>query len=346
AGPGGNPARVAALAAGLGVRTCGLTVDRQCGSGLEAINLAARLAEAGAGEVYLAGGAESASTALWRLERPRSGTDLPRVTGRARFSPDTVGDPDMGVAAETVARQHGISRERQDRFAADSHRKAAEAAAAGRFDAELVAVRGSRFRPRAAGDGDAGGRTLLDRDKGPRPRLTAEALARFPAAFVDGGTVTVGNSCPLNDGAAVVAVVSERVRRRLDLPGLRVVDAAAAGVDPAVLGIGPVDATRALLARHPELQVGDLDIIEFNEAFAGQVRACLDALGIDETRVNSAGGAVALGHPWGAAGAVLVVRLFTAMVREQDAAVSPPRRGLATLGAAGGMGIATLLEAV
>jgi acetyl-CoA C-acetyltransferase len=335
AGPGGNPARLAALTAGFPVGVPGLTVDRQCGSGLEAVVLAARLIEAGAADVCIAGGVESASTAPWRLERPTRPTGAPRLYERARFSPELLGDPDMGVAAETVARRFAISRERQDRYALASHRKAVAAMREGRFRDEMVAMPGA--------DGGS-----VTEDDGPRPDTTLERLAALPAAFVAGGTVTAGNACPINDGAAAVLLMSgERIQAARFRRGLGVVDAAAAGVDPNVLGIGPVASTRRLLARRPELSLAAVDVIEFNEAFAAQVLASLDALGLDalgpdEHRINVGGGAIALGHPWGASGAVLVVRLFTEMVRAPRPPV--PRLGLAMLGIAGGLGLTALFE--
>ncbi len=336
AGPGGNPARLAALEAGFDVTTSAVTVDRQCGSGLEAFNLAARLVQAGAGDMYLAGGVESPSTAPWKVERPATPQAVPRFAARARFAPAAVGDPDMGMAAENVAREHGITRERQDRFALRSHEKAVAAAAAGAFDDELVPVC-------VAPEGGAQ-TAVLERDECPRPDTSLERLGRLAPVFQADGTVTAGNACPVNDGAAAVAVLSERMARELDVTrGLRFVDAVAAGVDPNVLGVGPVPATRGLLARNPGVGLGDIGVVEFTEAFAGQVLACLDLLGLGEERVNLSGGAIALGHPWGASGAVLVTRLLAETARAGSRR-SAPRYALATLGMAGGMGLATLFE--
>ena len=324
-GPGGNVARLSALAAGLPASVPGVTVDRQCGSGLEAINMAARLIEAGAGEVYLAGGVESTSTAPWRVAKPAGPGRSPRFYDRARMAPDQIGDPEMGVAAENVARAFGITRERQDAYALNSHRKAVAAQAAGRFVREIV--------PLALPDG-----TRVERDECPRPDTSLEKLSRLPAVFVPGGTVTAGNACPVNDGAAVVAVVSERrFAATAGARGLVVVDSAAAGVDPNLLGTGPIPAVRRLLARRPGLSLEQLDRVEFNEAFAAQVLACLDTLGIPEEIVSVGGGALALGHPYGASGAILVTRLFSEL--------QPGQRGLATLGIGGGIGLATLVEA-
>lgn len=311
-GPGGNPARIAALRAGLGPEVPGMTVDRQCASGLAAITCAAAFIRAGQGDAYLAGGVESASTAPYRAWR----TEPPGWYERAPFAPEEFGDPDMGPAADLVAAEAGIGRARQDEFAARSHARAIAAMRAGRFDAELVAVGGAR------------------RDERPRAGFTADRLARFRPAFTEEGTATAANSCGVNDGAAAVLLVSERRRRELGVPGLALLDSAESGVDPNRLGIGAVPAMRAVLD-------GPVDVVEFNEAFAGQTLACLDAVGIDEHTVSPDGGAIALGHPWGASGAVLVVRLFTSMLR-----IGGPRTGLAALSAGGGLGVAARLEVV
>lgn len=343
-GPGGNPARLAALTAGIDAGVPGLTIDRQCASGLEAINLAAGLVRSGVADVYLAGGVESASTAPWRIDKPDSVYSTPAFSGRARFAPDAIGDPEMGPAADALARSHGVTRERQDRFALSSHHKAVSAAGAGRFDHEIVAVPVSN-RAAALPPPPDGYDAAVDRDQSPRGRLTLETLARFPPVFSADGTVTAGNASPINDGAAVVVVVSGAVLRRLAVPALRIVDGVAAGVDPALPGAGPIAATTALLRRNPGVDLADVALVEITEAFAGQALACLGALGITEQRVNVGGGAIALGHPWGASGAVLVCRLFTEMVRAPRS-TPPPASGLATVAGAGGVGVATLFERV
>ncbi|WP_243789697.1 thiolase family protein [Saccharopolyspora gloriosae] len=316
-GPGGNPARVAALRADFGFEVPGMTVDRQCASGLSSIITAAAMLRGGAGERYLAGGVESASTAPWRAHRPRSAGEPPRFYSRAPFAPADLGDPDMGPAADLIAAEAGVRRERQDEFAARSHARAVAAQDAGRFDAELVDVGGGR-------------------DERPRRGFGVQRLARFPPAFTSDGTATAANSCGVSDGAAAVLITTERERRLLGVPGLRLVAEATTGVDPNRLGLGAVPALRQVLRNHPAPE-----LVEFTEAFAGQVLACTDAAGIDERSVSLDGGAIALGHPWGASGAVLVVRLFSRMVRENG-----PRTGVAALSSGGGLGVATVWERV
>ncbi|MEO0489251.1 MAG: thiolase family protein [Cyanobacteria bacterium J06659_2] len=334
-GPGGNPARVTVLEAGFPESIPGLTVDRQCGSGLAAINMGARLVQSGAAQVVIAGGMESSSTAPWRVEKPCSLHELPRFTHRARFAPDAIGDPDMGIAAETVAERYHISRDRQDAYALQSHQRAIASIESGRFKAEITPVPLSST-------------TSIDTDECPRPTLTLKRLAKLPPAFQPDGTVTVGNACSINDGAAAVLMVSGEIFQRMGCSsGLRFVDAIAAGVDPNILGMGPVAAVHRLMKRHPMLSLAAIQHIEFNEAFASQVLACLDELGLEHDRVNVGGGAIALGHPYGASGAILVTRLFTEMVRRRHVegrSSESQSLGLATLGIGGGLGIATLFE--
>lgn len=344
-GGGGNVARLAALTAGLPDNVPGLTVDRQCGSGLEAVILAARLVQAGAGETYLAGGVESTSTAPARAHRRGDGSL--EFFDRAQFAPLESGDPDAGIAAENVARHYGITRERQDAYALQSHARAVRAAAAGRFSDELLPLAG------------------LDADQGPRARLTPALLARFPAVFVDGGTVTAGNSCPYSDGAAVAVVTSLGRARRMAaslarqrggdqaggaVRGLVFRDSAVAGNDPNLLGAGAAHAMEKLMAATgigtEHLQNS---LIEFNEAFAAQVLAVADVLGLDPAQFNHDGGALALGHPYGASGAVLVTRLL-AQVRHGAARagvdVAAGRDAFAMISVAGGIGLAAHFRAV
>ncbi|MFE4837592.1 thiolase family protein [Arthrobacter sp. NPDC056691] len=329
-GAGGNVARLAALESGLPVTVPGLTVDRQCGSGLDAIVLASRLVAAGGG-TYLAGGVESISTAPLRAHRNDDGE--PAFFSRAQFAPHGHGDPDMGVAAENVAREYGISRVRQDEFALYSHRRAVAAQAAGTFVRETVAL------PGASGAVTA---SVTD-DDGPRPKLSEALMARFPAAFVESGTVTAGNSCFDADGAAAVVITSlARARELGAADGLAVLGTDTAGVEPHLLGIGAAAAAARLLAAQA-VDAADVDFVEFNEAFASQTLACLDHLGIDPLRANADGGALALGHAYGASGAVLVTRLL-AQARQEPAAAPAGKLALAMISIAGGMGTAALFR--
>jgi acetyl-CoA C-acetyltransferase len=317
-GPGGDVARVAALQAGLPVTVPGLTVDRQCGSGLAAIVLAAATLRSEPG-VVLAGGVESASTAPWRYWPPGGGGKPVRYE-RAPFAPADLGDPDMGVAADLLARDFGVPRRAQDDYAARSHARAITTQRAGGFDVEIVPL------------GD------VTSDDRPRQGLSAERLGRLRPAFLPDGAVTAGNSCGINDGAALVTAVDAATHRRLGAPGLRVVATATAGVDPNRPGLGIVPATRLALDR-AGLTLDDIDVVEFNEAFAGQVLACCAALELDPERVCPEGGALALGHPWGASGAVLVVRLFSQLVR-----CGRGEYGLAAIAVGGGQGVAMVVQ--
>ncbi|ONM46198.1 thiolase family protein [Nocardia donostiensis] len=314
-GPGGDPARVAALRAGLGVHVPGVTVDRQCGSGLDAVMQAALRVRSGADELILAGGVESASTAPWRFWPPSPGAEPVRYT-RAPFAPAGFPDPDMGVAADEVARARGIGRERQDAYAARSH----ALAAATDFSAEIVPIGG------------------IQRDERIRTGMTETRLARLRPSFGPEGTATAGNSCGISDGAAALAVTTESVAA--GLPMLRVVGSAVAGCDPALPGLGPVPAISKVLHRTGHT-AADLGVVEITEAFASVVLAVADDVGLDETKICPEGGAIAMGHPWGASGAVLLVRLASQMLRPDG-----PALGLAACAIGGGQGIAVLVERV
>ncbi|MEU6190864.1 thiolase family protein [Nocardia sp. NPDC047038] len=314
-GPGGDPARVAALRAGLGVRVPGVTVDRQCGSGLDAVMQAALRVRSGADELLLAGGVESASTAPWRFWPPVADAEPVRYT-RAPFAPPGFPDPDMGAAADDLARARGISRERQDAYAARSH----TLAAAADFTAEIVPVGG------------------VHRDERIRAGMTAARLARLRPSFGVDGTATAGNSCGISDGAAAMAVTTEAMAA--GLPALRILGCAVAGSDPAYPGLGPVPAIRKLL-RRTGFGVADLGVVEITEAFASVVLAVADELGLDESTICPQGGAIAMGHPWGASGAILLVRLASQMLRADG-----PALGLAACAIGGGQGIAILVERV
>jgi 3-oxoadipyl-CoA thiolase len=335
-----NVARMAALLAGLPVTVAGQTINRLCGSGLQALNSAAHAIMVGDGDVIVAGGVESMtraplvqlkaesafargapevadSTLGWRFVNPRMDAAYPVVS--------------LGETAELVADRWAVSREDQDAFAAESQRRAAMAIEAGRFAGQIVPVPVSQ----------AGGIVaLVERDEHPRPDATAESLAGLRPAFRDGGTVTAGNASGINDGAAALLLVEASRARELGLqPFARIVSTAVAGVDPSVMGIGPVPATRLALER-AGLGVADLDLIELNEAFASQSIACIRELGLDPGRVNVNGGAIALGHPLGMSGA----RMATMLVHELRARGG--RYGLATMCIGVGQGIATVVERV
>jgi acetyl-CoA C-acetyltransferase len=314
-GPGGDVARVATLAAGLHHHVSALTVDRQCGSGLAAIEVAAALVRTTGGTV-IAGGVESPSTAPWRFHAP-IGNEPPVRYQRAQFAPADVGDPDMGLAADLLAEDYGVTRKEQDAYAARSHARAFAAQQAGIFRAEIVPVGG------------------VDQDERPRDGITVERLGRLRPAFRTAGTVTAGNSCGINDGAAGVTVVPAGS----DLPGLAILSTASVGVDPNRPGIGLVPAVLTALDR-AGLTLDDIDVVELNEAFAGQVLACCKHLDLAPERVCPEGGAIALGHPWGASGAVLAVRLFSQLM-----APGLARYGLAGIAVGGGQGVAMVVEA-
>ncbi len=334
-----NVARMAALLAGLPVEVPGQTVNRLCGSGLQAAVTAYHAIRCGDGDVMIAGGVESMTRAPfvvakapepwsrklevydttigWRFINPRLAEKYPPYS--------------MGETAENVAERYGISREEQDRYALLSQQRAARAVAEGRFRDELVPV----VVPQPSGEP-----VVVDRDEHPRPDTTLEALARLRPAFRKGGTVTAGNSSGINDGAAALLLAEARTAQELGLrPMARIVATAVAGVDPAYMGVGPVPAVRKALAR-AGLRVEDVDLVELNEAFASQVLACVRELGLDLERVNVNGGAIALGHPLGASGARILGHLVWEMRRREA------RYGLATMCIGVGQGIAVVVERV
>ena len=332
-----NVARMALLLAGLPVEVPGQTVNRLCGSGLQAAASAAQAIKAGEGTCFIAGGVESMTRAPYVMLKSaepwnRAAPQIADSTVGWRFTnPEFPADwtISMGETAERVAERHAISRADQDRFAAESQRRAAAAQADGSFNEEMVAVRTTDAR-----------RTTHDvvRDEHPRPDVTAESLARLKPAFKKDGTVTAGSSSGINDGAAALLVMEADVARERGLtPLARIVASAVAGVSPDVMGIGPVPAVRKALAR-AGLAVADLDLIELNEAFAAQSLACIRELGLDQSRVNVHGGAIALGHPLGASGARILTTLVHAMKRRNV------RYGLATMCIGVGQGIAMIVE--
>ena len=335
-----NVGRMAGLLAGLPIEAGGQTVNRLCGSGLQAINSAAHAIMVGDGDAFVAGGVESMTRAPYVMAKPaaafeRGERHMFDTTLGWRFTNPRLADMhhpySMGETGENVAERCGVDREEQDAFALESQRRAVAAVAEGRFEHQIVPV----VIPQAKG-----APMVVDRDEHPRPDSSMAALARLKPAFRDGGTVTAGNSSGINDGAsAVVLVEAELARRHGAKPLARIVSTAVAGVDPSVMGLGPIPATRKALLR-AGLTVDDLDLIELNEAFASQSIACIRELGLDSVKVNVNGGAIAIGHPLGASGARLVTMLVHELVRRKK------RLGLATMCIGVGQGIATIIERI
>jgi 3-oxoadipyl-CoA thiolase len=333
-----NVARMAALLAGLPVEVAGLTVNRLCGSGLQAVSSAAHAIGMGEGDVFIAGGVESMSRAPYVMLKPETaferGThDLVDTTLGWRFVNPALAAMhhpySMGETGENVAERLGVSRLEQDEFALRSQRNTARAVAAGWYDEQLVPISIPQRK---------GGSIVVRMDEHPRPEATLEGLARLKPAFREGGTVTAGNSSGINDGASAVLVVESERARALGLdPMARVIATAVAGVDPALMGLGPIPATRKVLQR-AGLTVADLDLIELNEAFASQSVACSRELGFDPGKVNVDGGAIALGHPLGASGGRLITTLVHSLRRTGG------RYGLATMCIGVGQGIAMVVE--
>jgi 3-oxoadipyl-CoA thiolase len=329
-----NVARMAVLLAGLPVDIPAATFNRLCGSGMQAVVAATREIETGNGDCFLAGGVESMTRAPYILEKPqrefsRGPQTLHDSTLGWRMINPRLAEKyppiSLGQTAEVVARRYAISREEQDRWALASHQKAVAAQAACHFRSELVPV------PLPGG-------SLYDKDEGPRADTSLEKLAALKPAFEKDGTVTAGNSSPLNDGAACLVMMSESHAAKLKArPMARIMAAASAGVDPSVMGLGPIPASRKALAR-AGLKAEDLDVVELNEAFASQVIACIRDLGLDPERVNPNGGAIALGHPLGASGVRIVATLVHELARRKA------RYGLATMCIGVGQGIATVVE--
>jgi 3-oxoadipyl-CoA thiolase len=333
-------ARMALLLAGLPVEVSGLTVNRLCGSGLQAVNSAAHAIAVGDGEVFIGGGVESMTRAPYVMAKPtgawdRGPRELEDTTLGWRFVNPALAERyypySMGETAENVAERWAVDRERQDAFALASQKKAVAAIDAGRFDDQLVPI----TVPAKKGDP-----VVVARDEHPRADTSAEALARLRPAFREDGSVTAGNSSGINDGASAVLLVEAERARALGLrPMARIVSTAVAGVDPAIMGYGPVPATRKALER-AGIGVGDLDLVELNEAFASQSIVCIDELGLDPAKVNVNGGAIALGHPLGMSGARLITMLSHELCRTDG------RWGLATMCIGVGQGIATIIERI
>lgn len=310
-GPGGNVARVAALEAGLPMSITGITLDRQCSAGLEAIRMACYFIQGGAGKCYIAGGVESTST-----------SPLPK---RARFSPEKIGDPDMGVAAEYVAEKYGITKMEQDEYAQISFNRSWSAYDNGQFKQEIIPV------------------AEKDHDEEFLRRRNIEALLKRakPIFIKETGTVTAVNSCGINDGACAVVVMDEVLAKQHRYqPVLRFVDSSVSGVHPNFPGISPVQAIQSLLLKN-SLTIADIDLFEINEAFASKIVACSQQLSIPLDKLNVSGGALTMGHPYGASGAILVTRLFYEVQRKQNI-----KYVVAAVGSGGGIGLAMLFEVI
>ncbi|NLZ71747.1 MAG: acetyl-CoA C-acetyltransferase [Clostridiaceae bacterium] len=333
AAQGQNPARQSSIHAGLPVEVPAMTVNIVCGSGLEAVNMAARLVKHGDADIVIAGGLESMSMAPYALTKGRYGYRMGDATMLDVMTHDGLTDIfnnyHMGITAENVAEKYGLTREELDEFSANSQRKAAEARAAGKFKAEIVPVEVKKRKETV----------IVDEDEGIREGTTMEALARLRPAFKKDGIVTAGNSSGINDAAAAVIVMSEEKAKELGVtPEAEWIDSALGGVDPAYMGLGPIYSTRNLMKKL-DFDVQDFDLVEANEAFATQSLAVIRDLDLDPTKVNVNGGAIALGHPIGASGTRILITLIHAMKEREDAEL-----GLATLCIGGGMGCSTAIR--
>ncbi len=333
AGQGQNPARQASIKAGIPETTPAMTVNMVCGSGLKAINLAAQAIMAGEAEIVVAGGQENMSQSAHILPNSRNGQKMGAWEMRDTMITDGLwcafNDCHMGITAENIADKYGFSREDQDQFAAQSQNRAEATQQKGLFKDEIVPI----IIPQRKGDP-----IVFDTDEFPRHGITAESLGRLRPAFKKDGTVTAGNASGINDGAAAVVVMRAEKAAQLGLtPMARIAGFASAGVDPAIMGTGPIPSTQKCLER-AGWKISDLDLIEANEAFAAQAMSVNQELGLDGDRVNTSGGAIALGHPIGASGARVLVTLIYGMKRENA------QKGLATLCIGGGQGVAMAIE--
>ncbi|MFJ2682845.1 acetyl-CoA C-acetyltransferase [Pseudomonas sp. NPDC087342] len=333
AGAGQNPARQTAIKAGLPFTTPAMTLNKVCGSGLKAVQLAVQAIRCGDAELVIAGGQENMSLAPYVLPKARTGLRL----GHAQLQDsviqdglwDAFNDYHMGITAENLAQKYSLTREQQDAFAAASQQKAAAAIEAGYFQREITPI----LIPQRNGEPLA-----FDTDEQPRPDSSLASLGKLKPAFQKDGSVTAGNSSTLNDGAAVLLLASAAKAQALGLPVLARIKAyASAGVDPSIMGIGPVPATRRVLEK-ADWSLDDLDLIEANEAFAAQSLAVGKELGWDTSKVNVNGGAIALGHPIGASGARILVSLLFELIRRDG------HKGLATLCIGGGQGVSLVIE--
>ncbi|MBS8263588.1 3-oxoadipyl-CoA thiolase [Mesobacillus boroniphilus] len=332
-----NVARMSGLLAGLPVEVAGTTINRLCGSGLDAVNYAARAILAGEGDIFIAGGTESMTRAPFVMakpnaEFPRGNMEMFDTTIGWRFVnsklKEMYGTDSMPETAENVAKKFAITREAQDEFAAESQLRSQKAVEAGRFENEIVPV---------IYEDKKGNKTVIDRDEHPRPGTTVEKLAKLKPLFTD-GTVTAGNASGVNDGASALLLMSREKAEELGLkPLAKYIVSATAGLEPSIMGMGPVYAVQKALKRS-NLSVEDMDLIELNEAFAAQSLGCIQELGLDQAKVNVNGGAIAFGHPLGASGARILTTLLYEMKKRNS------KYGLATMCVGVGQGIATIIE--
>ncbi|AXF55396.1 thiolase family protein [Salicibibacter kimchii] len=326
---GGNTARVSLLEGGLPVEVPGLTIDRQCGSGINSVALAAEKIIAGNADVVVAGGTESMTRSPHLLEVQEKAYDRkpPKFINR-RLSPDAIGDPPMGITAENLAEKYEVSREEQDAFALRSQERMADAVEKGYFKDQIHPIEVKTRK----------GTVTFDQDEHPRPEVTKEALGKLPPVFKKDGSVTAGSSSGINDGASALVLMSGTEAKKRELkPLARVTASAVAGVDPNIMGIGPVPAVKKVLEKTGG-RLDDFDLIELNEAFAAQVLACDRELSFDMDKVNVNGGAIAHGHPIAATGGMLVTKLCYELERRGE------KKGLATACIGGGQGIALVVE--
>ncbi|GKV65216.1 MULTISPECIES: thiolase family protein [unclassified Sporosarcina] len=327
---GGNIARLTALEAELGTHLPGITIDRQCGSGVNAIILATQAIWADDGDIFITGGTESMSRAPYLMSRPQK-TNYAEQPSFLKYQLSTkeIGDPPMGITAENLASKYNVSREEQDEFSLDSQMKAAKAIEEGKFKEQIVPV----DVPGRRGDS-----IEFKVDEHPRSNTTLDVLSKLKPVFLEDGTVTAGSSSGLNDAASAVVIMSREKVEELGIKPLAVIRShAVTGVDPNIMGIGPVSATQQALKK-AGLSLEQIDLIEFNEAFAAQVLACNRELKMDMAKVNIHGGAIALGHPLGATGAILVTKAVYALQQTKG------RYALITACIGGGQGIATIIE--
>lgn len=326
-----NLARVVTLQAGLPFTVPAITIDRQCSSGLNAIAIGALMIEAGEADIVVAGGTESDSNRPHLMEKARVAYQVAPPQWLVRRTAPGALNVSMGTTAENLGRKYHITREECDAFALESHRKAAAAQAAGRFDAQMIPV---------TVPGKRGKTTVVDRDECVRPESTMETLGRLPTAFEPDGVCTAGNSSPMSDGAGVVVLMDRETAEKKGLEPLAVFRGfAVTGCDPSIMGIGPVEAIRKVL-RKTGLTLEEMDLIELNEAFATQSIACIRELGLDMDKVNVNGGALALGHPLAGTGAILTAKLLYELKRRRA------RYGLVAFCMAGGQGGAAVFERI